>query len=149
MKSIHTIMHVHAFTFINIQDIFRPDRKNLNLLAYYGTDILCGVILCRYESEDEPGVYSVYLTNIAVLEPYRRLGIASMLLNKMIENLENLGNVHKLKLHVWSPNEAGIQFYKKHGFATESLVEDYYTNLEPRSAWLLYKDIVPKEKGSK
>ena len=127
------------------EDLFRPERKNLSILAYYGTDVLCGGILCRYESEDEPGVFTVYLMTIAVLEPYRRLGIGTMLLNRMIENLEKLGNVRKLKLHVWTTNENAIEFYKKNGFTMDSIDENYYSSLEPKSAWVIHKEIVPSE----
>lgn len=91
-------------------------------------------------------MYTVYLMTIAVLEPYRRLGIGSMLLNKMIENLEKLGNVRKLKLHVWTINENAIQFYKKNGFVMDSIDEEYYSNLEPKAAWVIHKEITPKQK---
>ena len=90
-------------------------------------------------------MYTVYLMTIAVLEPYRRLGIGTMLLNRMIENLEKLGNVRKLKLHVWTTNEGAIEFYKKNGFTMDSIDENYYSSLVPKSAWVIHKEIVPSE----
>lgn len=83
---------------------------------------------------------------IAVLEPYRRLGIGSMLLNKMIENLENMGNVRKLKLHVWTTNTTAVKFYEKHGFVVDTTDENYYSNLEPKSAYVIHREITPKKK---
>jgi len=38
-------------------------------------------------------------------------------------------------------NEAGLKFYKSHGFEIQETIEDYYTDIEPKGCHILYKKI--------
>ena len=57
---------------------------------------------------------SLYLDDLYVLEPYRRQGIASALLNKLFDVARN-ENCHRVRWQVLDWNESAIQFYKKCG----------------------------------
>jgi len=57
---------------------------------------------------------SLYLDDLYVLEPYRRQGIASALLNQLFEVARN-ENCHRIRWQVLNWNETAIQFYKKRG----------------------------------
>ena len=47
--------------------------------------------------------------------------------------------IHEVFLHVQSNNEDAMTFYAKFGFEKGETVEDYYKNVEPRSAVILRK----------
>ena len=49
-----------------------------------------------------------------MVKEYRHQRVASMLLDKMINKCKNKFN--KIQLYTHSTNDAGIGFYKKHGF---------------------------------
>ncbi|MEM3565729.1 MAG: GNAT family N-acetyltransferase [Candidatus Bathyarchaeia archaeon] len=61
-----------------------------------------------------------YIQNLYVVPKYRRLGVGSKLLQKIIERAEKKG---VLEIHVVTEfdNEAAIRLYKKHGFEKGSL----------------------------
>lgn len=63
---------------------------------------------------------------IGVLAPYRRLGLASALLHRVLEYVISRPEFVHLCLHVHVINTEAIQFYKKHGFFIESEEHDYY-----------------------
>lgn len=61
-----------------------------------------------------------YIQNLYVAPKYRRSGVGSRLLQKIIERAEKKG---ALEIHVVTrfDNEPAIRLYKKHGFQGESL----------------------------
>ncbi|NMB96565.1 MAG: ribosomal protein S18-alanine N-acetyltransferase [Clostridiaceae bacterium] len=68
-----------------------------------------------------------HITNIAVHPEYRKNGIGSMLLEKLIEiSLEN--GVEKLTLEVRRSNIAAKKLYFKYGFKAEGIRKCYYAD---------------------
>ncbi|WP_294372223.1 ribosomal protein S18-alanine N-acetyltransferase [uncultured Clostridium sp.] len=65
------------------------------------------------------------ITNIAVHPDYRKLGIASKLINSMIDYC-NKKNCTSYTLEVRAGNDAAISLYKKHGFKIEGIRKAYY-----------------------
>ena len=61
-----------------------------------------------------------YIQNLYVAQKYRRLGVGSKLLQKVVERAEEGG---ALEIHVVTKfdNEPAIRLYKKHGLTEESL----------------------------
>jgi ribosomal protein S18 acetylase RimI-like enzyme len=61
------------------------------------------------------------IQNIIVDENYRKLGIGSKLLQRAIEEAENLNAV---EIHVWTEfdNQPAINFYTKHGFKKRAIL---------------------------
>lgn len=61
-----------------------------------------------------------YIQNLYVAPKHRRLGVGSMLLQKIIERAKEMG---ALEIHVVTgfDNAQAIQLYKKHGLTKESL----------------------------
>lgn len=68
------------------------------------------------------------LVKIAVIEGYRRLGIATKLLDYVTQKLVKQG-VTKMYLEVSDKNEKAIKFYKKNGFEETTKRENYYKDL--------------------
>ena len=115
----------------------------LNQVAFY-QDMLVGSITTRIETQmDEadcgktplPGRARAYIMTLGVLQPYRRMGIAKQLVQKVVEYLDSGDipedlNVEEVGLHVQQGSSA-LEFYKSIGFEVRYEVKDYYTNIEP------------------
>ena len=67
-----------------------------------------------------------YVTNVAVLDPFRRKGVATALLQFVIESEKN--NIEFISLEVRNSNESAISLYKKFGFKQEGIRKHFYTN---------------------
>eukprot|EP00744_Colponema_vietnamica_P028086 GILI01042485.1.p1 GENE.GILI01042485.1~~GILI01042485.1.p1 ORF type:complete len:199 (+),score=39.62 GILI01042485.1:47-598(+) len=118
---------------------------HFNQLAFYN-DALVGVVTCRLEHTDVEGELRLYVMTIGVLKPYRRLGIATRLMQQVIDNVANKETKNKIThiaLHVQIGQDAALAFYLGFGFADKGVVKDYYTDLEVRDATLLEK-VVPQ-----
>ncbi|KAF7853245.1 hypothetical protein EAF04_010747 [Stromatinia cepivora] len=108
-----------------------------------------GSIICRIDpfppssSNAQPpaNTYSIYLQSLTLLSPYRSLGLASALLNSVIESATStripLGvKIEGLYAHVWVENKEASEWYTKRGFEKGELVEGYYRRLRPQEAWV-------------
>ena len=121
------------------------------------------------ESTANPPKKILYIQTLAVLAPYRGLGVGSKLLEELIEMVlkkeeenekENEGKktpnlVEGVYAHVWEVNEEGVEWYLKRGFVVVGgLVERYYRRLRPQGARLLRRrvgvgDWVRMKKGAR
>ena len=84
--------------------------------------------------------HSLYIQTLAVLSPYRSLGIATALLDAIISTAltqyPHLNvNVTEIYAHVWEANEEALEWYVKRGFEVVAEVEEgYYRKLRPSGA---------------
>ena len=78
------------------------------------------------------------ITNIAVHADYRRCGIASKIMDAMIEKCINTDTT-ALHLEVRVSNLNAIALYKKYGFTEDGIRPKYYDNKE--DALLMTKEI--------
>ncbi|OBT68439.1 hypothetical protein VE03_02863 [Pseudogymnoascus sp. 23342-1-I1] len=103
---------------------------------------LVGGVVCRLEpSPSAPGQQQLYIQSLALLSPYRHLGLASAALGSIITAVvatpleERVGSLYA---HVWTENEEGLEWYKARGFEVEGgVVGGYYRRLSPDTAWVL------------
>lgn len=79
----------------------------------------------------------VHITTLAVAEKYRRCGIATRLVEALIEATRSRG-ARYLALEVRPSNDAAINFYKKHGFKTFGCRKSYYVD---EDALIMTKDL--------
>lgn len=97
-----------------------------------------GGIQCRLDIvlSGPPGEYHMYIQTIALLSPFRRLGIATHLLNSIIASIvEHHDRTTAIYAHVWEANSETLEWYKRRGFAVEGdIVKDYYSRLKPSGA---------------
>ncbi|MCI8794064.1 MAG: GNAT family N-acetyltransferase [Bacilli bacterium] len=98
------------------------ERINLDyvkIFVYENQSIIKGFIEieCHYETTD--------LINIAVLKEYQNQGIASSLLNYVIENI----NQQNIILEVNENNIKAIKFYQRNNFKEINRRNKYYDNL--------------------
>ena len=68
----------------------------------------------------------MYIMTLATTEDYRRTGLASLLLKKLIQNATSNRNCGLVYLHVITYNTSAIKFYEKNGFQRVAQCEGYY-----------------------
>ena len=140
-------------------DEFRPGQgksltnHNVSLLQQsisdlkHETTIVIGGIQCLIQPIPSPvsslAKYQLYIQALALLSPYRGLGIATHLLHAVIgEALTRCGDIRRVYAHVWEANEDGLKWYRQMGFdVCEELVEQYYRKLKPSGAWIVQRNI--------
>lgn len=99
--------------------IYNKDNVYTNWLIYEIDNKIVGFI--NYDSiYDKSEIEYIY-----VLDKYRRSGIATELLNKMLEELNNKG-IKNVTLEVNSNNRQAINFYEKNGFKNVAIRKNYY-----------------------
>lgn len=84
--------------------------------------------------------HNLYIQTLAILSPYRSLGLATALLDAIISTAlthyprQNI-NVREIYAHVWEANEEALEWYVKRGFEVgEEVVKEYYRKLKPSGA---------------
>jgi ribosomal protein S18 acetylase RimI-like enzyme len=58
-----------------------------------------------------------------------------------MEDYQKNKEVKKLFLHVQKGNDSAMEFYKNQGFTIKEELKDYYTDLEEKDCFVLYKNI--------
>lgn len=119
-----------------------------------------GGIQCRLEAVPSPPPTSptkpqpshqqphdLYIQTLAILSPYRHLGIATALLDAIICTAltyypRQKINVKAIYAHVWEANEEALEWYAKRGFEIgEEVVEGYYRKLRPSGAKIVRRTV--------
>ncbi|KAL2183067.1 hypothetical protein L209DRAFT_782291 [Thermothelomyces heterothallicus CBS 203.75] len=95
--------------------------------------------------------HAIYIQSLALLSPYRSLGLAAAALEHIIASASLLPeagsniDARTIYAHVWTENEEGLKWYEARGFAREGTepVKGYYFKLRPDSAWVVRRHIGP------
>jgi N-alpha-acetyltransferase 50 len=112
-----------------------------------------GGIRCRFEEKEEESPAtdsrktkrSLYILTLCVLAPYRGLGLATHLLERMCAGWGPEGDVYA---HVWEANEEARRWYRRRGFwEEEGRVEGYYRRLRPQGAVVVRRGILVEGRG--
>lgn len=110
--------------------------------------------LARYFVAEVDGVVAGYggmwlildechITNIAVSEEYRRLGLGKKLLEELIKLCEK-NEVRSMTLEVREDNEAAKDLYKSHGFIENGRRTNYYQDVG-KDAIIMWKKLESRE----
>ena len=104
-----------------------------------------GGIQCRLEPIPSPGEpeQRLYIQTLAVLSPYRGLGIATHLLDAIIATIiPHRTRVTEIYAHVWEANDEALEWYLRRGFLIEKeVVEGYYRRLRPGGARIVRRKV--------
>ena len=79
---------------------------------------------------------------IGVLPAYRRRGIASFLLDYLLEDVSKNNTNLEVYLHVQTTNEDAKNFYIQKGFIMMGTIKDYYRKITPPDCFILGKSLV-------
>ena len=82
-------------------------------------------IVCIVEYMQVFNKKSLFLYGISTLKEYRQKGYANYILNETEKILKDL-SYEEIELTVAPENDIAINFYKKHGYIEEKLLEDEY-----------------------
>ncbi|KAK3900534.1 hypothetical protein C8A05DRAFT_35818, partial [Staphylotrichum tortipilum] len=93
--------------------------------------------------------HAIYIQSLALLSPYRSLGLAAAALEHIIASallLPAAGSnidARTIYAHVWTENGEGLKWYESRGFAREGAapVQGYYFKLRPDTAWVVRRHI--------
>ena len=104
-----------------------------------------GGIQCRLEDlpSTPPGERQLYVQTIAILSPFRQLGVATCLLDNIVATIIKYHDrVSTIYAHVWEANHEALKWYERRGFVVEgNLIKDYYRRLKPSGARIVRKPI--------
>ena len=79
---------------------------------------------------------------IGVLPAYRRRGIASFLLDYILEDASKNKTILEVYLHVQTTNDEARNFYLQKGFVMMGTIKDYYRKITPPDCYILGKSLV-------
>jgi [ribosomal protein S18]-alanine N-acetyltransferase len=106
-------------------------------------------IVAQETAEDEPAIPGFivaeahgeegYIVTIDVLETYRRSGIGTALLHEAERRLAKMG-VQYIELQTATNNEAGVAFWRRHGYRDVGVAPGYY--LGRVDAYLMKKSLI-------
>ena len=110
---------------------------------------ILGYVLAKLEDEDvKPGEVQGHITSISVLRTYRRLGVASKLMNHAINMMQEYFDADFVSLHVRVSNRPALHLYHKNlGFDVKGIEKEYYADKEDAYKMRKYfkKDKKPKD----
>jgi ribosomal protein S18 acetylase RimI-like enzyme len=93
-------------------------------------DTPVGAVGARVEKNEETGeLTQLYIMTLGVLEPYRRCGVATQMLEYILDLMKDDAEFKDLLtvvIHVQTNNEAALAMYKQHGFEITGHKENYY-----------------------
>ncbi|KAK4181363.1 hypothetical protein QBC36DRAFT_317871 [Triangularia setosa] len=95
--------------------------------------------------------HAIYIQSLALLSPYRSLGLAAAALEHIIASATLLPaagasiDARTIYAHVWTENEEGLKWYQSRGFQSDNTgpVKGYYFKLRPDTAWVVSRHIGP------
>lgn len=135
-----------------------PERPPLSLIAlWHDTStttcqppkVVAG-IQARLEpfpssSPDPNPPQTLYIQTLALLAPYRHLGIASSLLSELLSRVlqQHMGlKIESVYAHVWESSVEALEWYVKRGFEVENgVIPDYYRRLKPGGARIVRRRV--------
>ncbi|KAG9673082.1 acyl-CoA N-acyltransferase, partial [Aureobasidium melanogenum] len=87
----------------------------------------------------------LYIGTLGVLSAFRGYGVASALLCLLIEKGISKYGVNAVGAHVWEASPEAREWYAKRGFRETHLEPHYYRRLTPQGAYVLRRDIGPRD----
>ena len=93
---------------------------------------IVGYVLAKLEDEDvKPNEIQGHITSLSVLRTYRRLGVASKLMNHAINMLQEYFDADFVSLNVRVSNRPALNLYHKNlGFEVIGIDKEYYMDRE-------------------
>lgn len=103
---------------------FDPNKPPPNIVAY-----VLGKVEARKPFEDSNPPIG-HVTSLAVLQDYRRRGLAASLMDQLHLHLSKSYGVGAVGLHVRVSNKAATKLYERDGYFVESVIPQYYQDGE-------------------
>ena len=138
------LMNTRIFPVRYNDQFYKDVYKNIKLaqFALYN-DTPVGAVGARVEAPEGSTTgeqTQLYIMTLGVLEPYRRCGVATQMLEYILDLVKTDAEFKELLtvvLHVQTNNDSALAFYKQHGFEITGHKENYYQKLEPSDCHIL------------
>ncbi|KAJ3243844.1 N-alpha-acetyltransferase 50 [Chytriomyces hyalinus] len=133
------------------------DNRGLSVLLVDrrgGRSHVVAALLARRQFVSAQGAYDVYIMTVGVDASFRRSGIASMLIQTLVDKCEREkdGFLRSFVLHVHVGNPGALDLYLKNGFHLVSRAVGYYALnpdvSDPKDAWVLTRRLEPMSADS-
>lgn len=106
-------------------------------------------------SVSPPSARVLYVQSLGLLAPYRGLGLAAAAIDGVFDAVRTVAAEHRgnglnigwVYAHVWTENAEGLEWYARRGFERDIKLEDYYFKLQPGSAWVMKRRVLPDVEG--
>lgn len=93
----------------------------------------------------------LYVQSLGVLAPYRGLGLAAAAVEGVFDAVRAVAadsrgnglNIGWVYAHVWTENHDALEWYARRGFERDARLENYYFKLQPGSAWVMKRRVLP------
>lgn len=93
----------------------------------------------------------LYVQSLGVLAPYRGLGLAAAAVEGVFDAVRAVAadargnglNIGWVYAHVWTENHDALEWYARRGFERDVRLENYYFKLQPGSAWVMKRRVLP------
>jgi ribosomal-protein-alanine N-acetyltransferase len=137
-EEIDAILAIEQASFTNpwTREMYAAELKNSGVSFFY---------LARDKNRRVVGFCSfwrvldeLHINNLAVLPEFRRAGIATALLRRVLEEAVRLGT-RRTMLEVRRSNLPAQELYRKFGFTVSGVRSNYYTN-PPEDALVLWRE---------
>jgi len=147
-KNVKLLKTLNAVCFpVSYQDsvyteiLTHPDYARL---AYFN-DVMVGGVACRVEKrekrDDKLEGKRLYIMTLCVLDKYRRHGIASQLVQYVLDKVKEDTDIEAVYLNVQTSNTAAQTFYESFGFKNVKTQENFYRNIDPPHAFVFFKPL--------
>ncbi|EGF98575.1 uncharacterized protein MELLADRAFT_40782, partial [Melampsora larici-populina 98AG31] len=143
VRKINTVLFPVRYSEKFYLQILEESLSDFCKLIFFN-DLPVGAVCCGMDlPQSQQRESYVYIMTLGVLAPYRRRGLATKLLDHVIQEAlkMHLPKLTSVYVHVQFGNDDAKTFYERHGFVVEGEVKDYYRKIEPRDAWILVKQI--------
>lgn len=102
-----------------------------------------------------PDARVLYVQSLGVLAPYRGLGLAAAAVEGISDAVRAVAadargnglNIGWIYAHVWTENHDALEWYARRGFERDARLENYYFKLQPGSAWVMKRRVLPSGVG--
>jgi ribosomal-protein-alanine N-acetyltransferase len=135
------ILRIESLTFSNpwTRDMYLSELEHRNVSFFYiardAVGEAIGFCNCWLVLDE------IHINNLAVLPEYRRRGVASALLERVLREGAARG-AHRATLEVRRSNEAARKLYEKFGFTVTTVRRGYYTHPD-EDALVLWREASP------
>lgn len=131
----------HPSTPIPISEILSPDQPQVIAGIQARLEPLPDSSSTVPSTNPAEQTYDLYIQTLCTSAPYRRLRLASALLDALITTILQIHSEKRITsvyAHVWEANEDALEWYANRGFIIEGeRVEGYYRRLKPNGARVL------------
>lgn len=108
-----------------------------NYFGVYFSTSYAPLGLCTYQTNFD----GVYVMTFGIMPEHRNQGIGTLCMKRVEERILNTVGRSKVRLHVHENNVPALNFYFKLGYSKVGIDYLYYSDMVPKTAFILEKEL--------